>query len=743
MNPPMNQSIQQLQPAVEQEDAVDLAKYLDFLSANRWFIAAIAALAVLLGTVYAFFSDPIYEASLLVQVEDSDRATSRDALGELSSYFNLKTGASAEMEVLRSRLVLSKAVDNTHLFIQVQPKYLPLLGSWMVQHEVQMPFAQMFENLGYVLNRQAARVSVFNVPASLEDDTDFKLVAQGDGRFRVLQDDESIDAAGRVGELLKISTPKGAIELQVDELLARAGAEFILTRKNRLDTIEKLQDALKILEKGKQSDIIGISLTGKSPKLTAAILDEIASQYLAQNEDRKSEAAEKSLAFLGRQLPEMKRDLEQAEAKYNEFRNSRGTVNLDEEAKNALQQSVQTQTKLLELKQKRRELETRFADEHPAIVAIDDQMRALDKELRGISQKIRKLPAVEQDVVRLTRDVKVNQDIYTTLMSTALQLRLIAAGKVGSVRVLDRPAVPAKPVRPKKLLVIFLSGVAGVLLGGMAAFARKNIYRRVDVPGEIEQSLGLRVSAAIPYGGHRERASGRIEAKALALDHDPDNAAADDIMESLRRLRSTMQFSMAGAKNNVVVITGPTAGVGKSFVAANFAVVLAASGKRVLLVDADLRTGHLHEYFDVERGLGLSDLVTGQALVDQVVRRNVVQDVDFVSTGCLTPRPAELLANRHFAKLVQLFSTRYDFVLIDTPPVLAVSDAQIIGLHAGAVFNVVRGRVSTLSEIQETVKRLNEAGVSVTGTIFNDWNPRLARYRYGMKRYGRYAAAPA
>jgi tyrosine-protein kinase Etk/Wzc len=736
----MNQPIHQLQSAVVQDESVDLGRYLGFLSSNRWFIVSIAALAILLGTVYAFFADPVYEADILVQVEDSDRSPSRDNLGDLSNFFNLKAGAAAEIEVLRSRLVLTKAVDNTHLYIQIQPKYLPLLGSWMVQHDIQVPFARQLENFGYVLDRQTARISVFNVPRSLEDDTDFNLIVQGGGRFRLIQDDEGIDATGRIGEMLRIATPKGPIELQVDELSARNGAQFILTRKNRLDTIDKLQDALKIAEKGKQSDVIGVSLQGKSPKLTSAVLYEIATQYMRQNEDRKSEAAEKALAFLNRQLPELKQDLERAEAKYNDLRNNRGTVDLDEEAKNVLQQSVQAQTRLLELKQKKRELQARFADVHPAIQAVDEEMRIQERELGNISRKVKKFPADQQDVMRLTRDVKVNQEIYTTLMSTVLQLRLVAASKVGSVRVLDMPVVPVKPVWPKRLLVIFLSGVAGLIFGGMAAFARKNIYRRVDDPDEIEESLGLRVSATIPCGANRAVASGQAESKALPLEYDPDNAAASDVIESLRRLRNSMQFSMAGATNNIALITGPTAGVGKSFVAANFAVVLAAIGKRVLLVDADLRTGHLHEYFDIERGPGLSDVVEGRALVEQVVRKHVMQDVDFISTGSLPSRPAELLANRNVAKLLQLFATRYDFVLVDTPPVLAVSDAQVIAPHAGAVFNVVRGRVSTLGEIEETVKRLNEAGVSVTGTIFNDWNPRLARYRYGMKRYGRYAA---
>ncbi|HYD78286.1 MAG TPA: polysaccharide biosynthesis tyrosine autokinase [Paucimonas sp.] len=743
----MNQAIQQLQPAVEQEESVDLAKYLGFLSANRWLIAGVAAIAIMLGTAYAFLAAPVYEANILIQVEDNSRSSSRDALGELSSVFNLKTRAASEMEVLRSRLVLAKAVDNTGLYIQVQPKHFPVVGAWLAQREIQLPFADAFEGSGYVWSRETARVALFDVPEALEENTEFTLRAEGGGRFRLLQEEERIDAAGRVGETLRIDTAKGPIALRVDDLAARPGSRFLLVRKNRMATIERLQAALRIAERGKQSDIIGVTLEGRNPKQTSAVLNEIADQYLQQNEDRKSDAAERSLAFLSRQLPELKQDLEKSEAKYSELRNSRGTVDLNEEAKNVLQQSVQAQTRLLELKQKKRELQTRFADEHPAIVAIDEQMRTLGGELDNVARKIRNLPAVEQDVVRLTRDVKVNQEIYTALMSTALQLRLVAASKGGNVRVLDKSIAPGKPARPKRMLVIFLSGVAGVILGGLAALARKNIYRRVDDPVEIEQSLGLRISATIPRSD-REHAYGRMQgeqagARALALEYDPDDAGAADVVESLRRFRTSMQFAMTEAKNNIALITGPTPGVGKSFVSANFAAVLAAVGKRVLLVDADLRTGHLHRYFGLERGQGVSDVVTGKALVEHVLHKNVVPDVDFISTGRLTARPAELLAHKNFAKLLQLFGTRYDFVLIDTAPVLAVSDAQIIAPHAGAIFNIVRGGVSTLSEIEETVKRLNEAGVSVTGTVFNDWNPRLARYRYGMKRYDQYLMADA
>jgi tyrosine-protein kinase Etk/Wzc len=177
-------------------------------------------------------------------------------------------------------------------------------------------------------------------------------------------------------------------------------------------------------------------------------------------------------------------------------------------------------------------------------------------------------------------------------------------------------------------------------------------------------------------------------------------------------------------------MAGPTPAVGKSFVSANFATVLASIGRKVLLIDGDLRTGHLHRFFGIERKSGLSDAISKAAPLDQVIRRDVVENVDFISTGSVLSNPAELLAHENFGKLLQLLSARYDFILIDTAPVLAVSDALIVAPHAGATFNIVRGGVTTMSEIEATIKQFIQVGTAVTGIVFNDSKSRAARYGY-------------
>ena len=213
----------------------------------------------------------------------------------------------------------------------------------------------------------------------------------------------------------------------------------------------------------------------------------------------------------------------------------------------------------------------------------------------------------------------------------------------------------------------------------------------------------------------------------------------DPGIESLRSLRTALQFAMLDAPNNIVLITGGTPGIGKSFASVNFAAVLGAGGKRVLLIDADMRKGHIHKSFGLKRGLGLSELIAGSQTLAQVIHKDVSPQIDLITTGTLPPNPAELLMSPTTVALLQTLSGQYDIVLIDTPPVLAVSDTQVIAPQAGTVFLVARAEVSTLGELQESAKRLKHAGVTVRGVIFNDVNTARRRYGYGYGNgYGSY-----
>jgi tyrosine-protein kinase Etk/Wzc len=729
------QSLNGGQVAPQDDDTIDLASILDLVIDNRWLIAAVALVITLLGASYAFIATPIYQADLLIQVEDTPDS-SHNILGDLAGAFEIKSAATAEIEIIKSRMVVTRAIDNINLDLVVKPSYFPVVGHWVARRNGGLSQPGFFGAGGFVWGSEAADIGVFDIPIELEGE-EFVLTAQPGGRYTLKQDDVNFSVSGQVGQTLRAATAQGPVEVRIDRLYAKPGAQFTVVRQKKLDTVEDLQNSLTISEKGKQSGIIGVALEGPDPAKTANIINEIGKEYVRQNVERKAAEAEKSLEFLDKQLPKMKASLEDAEAKYTALRNNKGTIDLGEEAKSILQQSVLSETTLLGLKQRRDELLTRYQEANPLVQAVDQQIRTLQGEIASVNQRIRVMPSVEQDVLRLTRDVKVNTELYTSLLNSAQQLRLLKASKVGNARVLDQAVSPLHPIRPKRALIIFMSAVIGLMVGSLCAFARKSLFGGIEDPHEIEQMLGLSVSAAIPFSEKQEILYADVKAKAKKVSVLAQQDPRDGAIESLRSFRTSLQFSMLGAKNNIILISGATPGVGKSFVSVNLAAVLASTGKKILLIDADLRKGYLHQYFGLERQNGLSELIAGQTALELAIQRSVVSNVDFIKTGVLPPQPAELLTHQNFAQLLATVSEQYDIVLMDTGPVLAVSDPLVIAPLVGCVFSIVRGGVTTMGEIEESVSRFNKAGSAVTGVIFNGLKQHIGRYGYGSK-YGKY-----
>lgn len=725
------------QPPQDDGDEINLLELLDVVFDSRWLIAGITALALAVGVAYALLSTPAYEADTLIQVEDSKAGGVGSMLGDLGSMFDIKSPATAEIEILRSRLVVGQAVTNLQLDMEVTPKYIPVVGRWLSRRATEVSNPGFLGMGGYVSGTEALRVVHLKVPPALEGKR-FTVVLTEAG-YTLLSPDGDTLGQGSFGQPLAFSVEGAAGEMLVASAEGKPGAAFYVTRASWLAVTEDLQSAMRISEQGKQSGVIRSVLQGDEPALIARTLNEIGTLYVRQNVERKAAEAEKSITFLNTQLPQLRKELETSESKFNQFRNQNGTFDLGSEAKVILDQGVLLQTRLMELQQKRKELEARFTAQHPTIQTIDAQIRSVQGELGSLNGRVKTFPNVEQDLLRLTRDVKVNNELYTSLLNSFQQLRLVKEGKVGNVRIVDVAAVPELPVKPRKSMVVALAGVLGLLAGLALAFVRNSLRPGIKDPADIEQHAGLHVFATLPHSDIQVQQAKAIKDKVGGSHVLAVVAAQDPVVESLRSLRTALQFAMLDAANNIMLITGPTPGIGKSFTSVNFAAVMGAANKKVLLIDADLRRGHLNQYFGQGRERGLSEVVSGSVPLADALRRNVAPNVDFLATGILPPNPAELLMTPATQALVQQLASQYDLVIIDTPPVLVASDTAILAPLAGAVFMVARAEITSLGELQESAKRLLQSGVQTRGVIFNGLHVTKRRYGYGMGyKYGNY-----
>ena len=711
-------------------DGIDLAEYWDTLMDSRWLIAITAALALAVGACYAVFATPVYKTSLLIQVEENV-SSAKGLHGQAGEVFDMKTGAAPELELLRSRMVIAPAVENTRLYLKAKPRTLPVVGDWLSRRATGLSEPRFG---GYVYGREKIQVAAMDVPTALEGSS-FTLVAQGNGTFSLSHPELGPLADGKIGVPLAVETARGPVRLHVAELEAKPGAHFDIARMAPLAVVQDLQASLLVSERGRQSGLIEASLQGTDPVQLARLLNEIGGLYVKQNVERKGGEAQKTLAFLNQQLQELKQELARSEEAYTRFRNQRGTVSLQEEARLLLATMADRQSKLLEAQQKRRE--GQFGDRHPAVQALDEQIGGLTREINNLNARIRTVPRVEQDTQRLEREFKLKSELYSQLQSNALQLQLMREGKMGNVRMIDTAAVPRAPIQPRKNRVLAVSLGLGLLAGLALAFGRNAWSRGIRNAQEIESHTGLNVYGTIPRS-ERERAISRKAAKQRRVTLLAKTAPEDPAVESLRSLRPALQIAMMEAPNNLLLITSSDRGVGKSFVSANLAAVLAAAGNRVLLIDGDLRKGRLHEYFGLARANGLSELLTGSVEVHEAIRPNVLPNLDFMPTGALPKQPGDWLMSRQFAEqLDALRFARYDAVIMDSAPIRDNGDTIAAATLAGTLLLVARAGQSQLGDLHETVRRLALTRTAPAGVLFNAVDSSRRTYRpYGYKYSG-------
>ena len=713
-------------------DTPNLAYILNTIFRNRWMIVGITLMTAILAGIYAYSKKPVYEASVLIQVKEAT-TPGKDFPGRLPAVFDLQTQASTEMEILRSRAVLSPAVDALRLDIVVEPKYFPVIGALLAKASKQISAMGIFGLEDYVRGAEKASISVFNIPEGLKA-REFALRVQDKGKFILEEDDLEIRLEGTVGQISREGTAFGDIEILVDSIEANPGTQFSVIRFPKSQAIDKLQKELEISEKGRKSNIIGVSLKGTQPELISNILNEMANEYIRQNIAQKSQEAEKSLSFFKQQLAESKQNLDRSEARFAEIRSKRGTFDVNDEARTLLQQSVALQAQLAEMRQTKEELLLRYMEGHPSVALINKQIDELNKDLRSIKSKIQMMPALEKEITDATRDRMLNTEMYTGILNMGRQLGMVETDRIANVRLLDRAETPLQPVTLKRSIMVALAILAGAVIGVIGAFLKNMFRETIHDPHDIEQSVGIMVSAIIPHSKIQRTIHKKMRRNSREVLLLSQNSPIEGAIESMRTFRSTLQFLMRNAQRNIIMITGPTSGVGKSFISANFASILASTGKKVLLVDGDMRTGCLHHYFGLARTDGLADLLSMTTDVNSVIHKKVVENVDLIAAGSFPDKPAELLAHANFGKLLHMLSAQYDYILIDAAAVLEFSDALIIGSHADAIFSVVRDGISSLHEAEECIKRMNRTGLTATGFILNDVKPALGPYKY-VPRY--------
>ncbi|WP_111936153.1 polysaccharide biosynthesis tyrosine autokinase [Acinetobacter baumannii] len=707
------------------EDTIDLKELFFSLIAQWKLIALCVILSVVCALLYLRVTPDTYSVDALVQVEDS-KGASAALLGDLSQMIEQKSPAQAEIEILKSRLVLGSVIKDLHLNIQVSSTENTFTHRLLSDTDYKTEYAK--KSVLFKDGLKSFDIRQFEIPAYYLDKN---LLLDFDKQSLRLTDPDTEEVILTVplNQANSVTGPYGLWKVAIftkDQF----DSTYNIKKLSLPLAIKSISSDYSVEEKGKLTGILGLSYQGQDQEHITKVLNAILATYSAQNIERRSAESAQTLKFLDEQLPDLKKQLDDTERQFNKFRQQYNTVDVTKESELYLTQSITLETKKAELEQKQAEMAAKYTAEHPAMREINGQLAAINKQIGELNSTLKQLPDVQRQYLQLYREVEVKTQLYTALLNSYQQLRIAKAGEIGNVRIVDTAIEPVQPIKPKKLLVLILSVFVGGFIGTLIALLRNMLRTGIKDSGQIENELDLPVYATVPRSPIQESRIKILKKKKsipiLAVKNSDDIA-----IESLRSIRIAIHFALANAKNNIIMIAGPSPEVGKSFISTNLATIFAQGDKRVLLIDADMRRSYMHKYFDVDVKPGLSELLSGQADLQKVLHKTQVTNLDVITRGKSPTNPSEILSSNQFKELLEQLQSQYDHIIIDTPPVLAVTDGIIISQYTGVNLIVARYAKSQMKELELTVNRFEQAGVKVNGFILNDIQRASAGYGYG------------
>ncbi|WP_340024673.1 polysaccharide biosynthesis tyrosine autokinase [Klebsiella pneumoniae] len=700
-------------------DEIDLKRLMGELIDHRKLIISVTSLFTLVSLVYALFSTPIYQADALLQVEQKQGNAILSSLSQMLP--DSQPQSAPEITLLQSRMVLGKTVDELNLQTRVEQDYFPLLGKG---------WARLTGD-----KQGSLQISRLYISPELQDIKEFVLQVIDNHNYMIILNRKEIK--GVTGKLIN----DNGLAIKVDVINAEPNTKFNISYVTKLKAITDLQKVFSVSEQGKDTGMLSLSLTGDNPEVLERILNSISNNYLAQNIARQAAQDAKSLEFLNAQLPKVRSELDSAEDKLNQYRRQKDSVDLSLEAKSVLEQIVNVDNQLNELTFRESEVSQLFTKEHPTYKALMEKRKTLQDEKAKLNERVSAMPKTQQDILQLSRDVESGQAVYMQLLNRQQELNIAKSSAIGNVRIVDDAVAQPQPVKPKKAIVILVGLLLGTLISVSLVLLRVFLRRGIESPEELEE-IGINVYASIPVSealakknmqsnGWKKKNISEYQSF-LAIENPADLA-----IEAIRGLRTSLHFAMMEARNNILMISGVSPNAGKTFVSSNLAAIIAQAGKKVLFIDADMRKGYTHKLFELNNNDGVSDILAGKVELSKAIKTVNRAGFDYISRGAVPPNPAELLMHRRMGELFQWASDHYDLVIVDTPPILAVTDAAIIGNYVGTTLLVTRFEENTVKEIEVSSKRFEQSGVIIKGCILNGVVKKASNYYgYGYSHYG-------
>jgi len=751
------------------EDEIDLRQLIGTLYRHRKAIGAFALAGLLLSAVFAYFKPSVYRAESTVEIQVS-KSQSLGAEDMVAAALTGESTASldTEIEIIKSRFVALKAmkkVDLTHRY---------WIRRWMRDVELYpgAPFrVELRRGYGIV----------------------FSLRPEGEGRFRLEAEyrdkngeKRSYDKIHRYGE--EIHTDDFVLVVRRAPGAKMEESEYFFRVNDPVLLAASLQRSGRIAATplSKKANLLKISYEDTVPLRTREFVDALTAAYLRQNVERRTLEAEKTLEFIDLQLKTLAENLKTSAAnleafqrrtktidvdkkverlseKLGEYESQLATLRLQEEILNSLDQKVK-QGRNLEtltlagigiedaalaaliddlrqtiLKKKEllkdytsaypevKKLESRVAQLRQIIIqsvnnlykSVREREKFLEEQMEKFRQELSSLPEDQRNFLALQRRFASNEKFYTYLMEKKTETEIRKASTVSANRIVDTALDPEKPVKPKRKLIVLVGLILGLILGVAYAFVRDFFDDTVKNEEEIKRESGVPMLGVVP---HFEDG-----ADDMVVWSEPKSVAA----EAFRSIRTNLLFMTPRERGQVVAVTSTVGGEGKTTVCTNLGGILALAGKRVVILNLDMRKPTLHKRFGLPNRNGMSNLLSGHAKLAEVIQQTSRKNLDIISSGPVPPNPSELIGGAILPEAIKVLRRHYDVVILDTPPAGLVTDARLVMQLTDLTAYVLRAghsRRPFLRTLEELYRANGNKGMAV---ILNDFDAARHGYGYG------------
>ncbi len=731
------------------EQQVTLSDYMRILYRGRWIIV-VSFLVVVASTVYfTFTAQPVYEASALVMLKEEGKV--QQQIFEITSFMKQETAINNQVEILKSRTLAEEVIRR----LEKSPRAdsLWILGNrtgdekfslkkWLFSlvglDKSKEPEKPTFEEI--VRNFRKNVISV--TPKRDTDMIELKVKAYSPSEasfvantwvdaYRDLNINES---RGEISEVVKF----------LDEKLKDVKKKLTASE----DTLRKYKETHQVVE-----------LTAETQQLIKQLAQ---FESLYQEARTDLQANEKRLAYLKAQLSENQRALVDKAAGLSspailELQKQMAQLIGDKAAYEAQLKGMglyaKNDQKLMGMEQRLAGLKKKILEETKKMVAggitslnpmqtsetlIDNilqietenkSLKAKTNVLRRIvmkySRELNSLPEKSQKLARLEREATVDNNIYMMMRQKYEENRIVEAGKIGSVRVVDYAVPPQYPIKPKKKMNLILGIMVGLGLGIGLTFLREYLDTSLKSMEDVERE-GFTVLGSIPIiapqgrNNHSNKRNGeikRIESR-LVTHFDPKSP----ISEAYRTLRTNIQYTKVDKSIKSLLVTSAGPAEGKSTSVANLAITFAQMGTKTLLVDADLRRPVLHAIFDLPRPNGLTNVLVQKLSLVEAIKPTRIENLSVLTSGTLPPNPSELLSSNAMEKVLEEMEKDFDMVLFDSPPLIAVTDAAVLATKLDGVVLVIKSGATGRDALLRSRTLLQNVDARLFGIIVNGIN---------------------